>query len=206
MKKGLKKAICAICLCAGLCVSASAAGGYTDVAEDAWYAGAVAEVTEKGYMTGIDEDTFAPDSPVTRATVVTVLWRLEGEPAAWVESPFPDVPAGSWYETAAAWAKGKGIAAGNDKGAFNPNAPVTRQELAVFLYRYTQYKGMPVAEGSLNLYSDSTMTSLWAVDGLRHAIGMGLLEGSDGKINPGGTATRGQLAVILQRLTTQAVG
>ena len=199
-------AVCTLCLCAGLCLNGQAAGVYTDVAADTWYAGAVEEITAQGYMTGIDENTFAPDMAVTRATVLTVLWRLEGSPEAWVESPFPDVAAGSWYETAAAWAKGKGIATGDGKGQLNPNAPVTRQELAVFFYRYAQYKGMPAAEGSLNLYTDGNMTSLWAVEGVRHAIGMGLLEGSDGKINPGGTATRGQLTVILQRWITPAAG
>lgn len=81
---------------------------YSDVAADAWYAEAVEAVSLAGYMTGTSETAFSPNAAVTRATVVTVLWRLEGAPAFSVEAPFPDVAAGAWYETAAAWAKGKG--------------------------------------------------------------------------------------------------
>lgn len=159
-----------------------------------------------GYMTGTSEAAFSPNAAVTRATVVTVLWRLEGAPAFSVEAPFPDAAAGAWYETAAAWAKGKGIAAGDDKGRFNPDSAVTRQELAVLLHRYAQYKGGDVAEGTLSLYSDAASISSWAREGMAHAVGLGLIQGSDGRIDPGGAATRAQLAVILQRLMTPAMG
>ena len=142
MKKRLSALTCAACLCAALALPAAAAGApaasvpaYSDVAADAWYAEAVEAVSLAGYMTGTSETAFSPNAAVTRATVVTVLWRLEGAPAFSVEAPFPDVAAGAWYETAAAWAKGKGIAAGNDKGRFNPDSAVTRQELAVVLDR-----------------------------------------------------------------------
>lgn len=91
-------------------------------------------------------------------------------------------------------------------GDFKPDQSVTRQELAAFLTRYDQYRGVPLAEGSLNLYSDANMTGVWAVESMRHAVGMGWLEGDGGRLLPGGVATRAQLAVILQRLTTQAMG
>ena len=213
MKKRLSAVTCAACLCAALALPAAAAGApaasvpaYTDVAADAWYAEAVEAVSLAGYMTGTSETAFSPNAAVTRATVVTVLWRLEGAPAFSVEAPFPDAAAGAWYETAAAWAKGKGIAAGNDKGRFNPDSAVTRQELAVLLHRYAQYKGGDVAEGTLSLYSDAASISSWAREGMAHAVGLGLIQGSDGRIDPGGAATRAQLAVILQRLMTPAMG
>lgn len=213
MKKRLSALTCAACLCAALALPAAAAGApaasvpaYSDVAADAWYAEAVEAVSLAGYMTGTSETAFSPNAAVTRATVVTVLWRLEGTPAFSVEAPFPDVAAGAWYETAAAWAKGKGIAAGNDKGRFNPDSAVTRQELAVLLHRYAQYKGGDVAEGTLSLYSDAASISAWVREGMAHAVGLGLIQGSDGRIDPGGAATRAQLAVILQRLMTPAMG
>lgn len=91
-------------------------------------------------------------------------------------------------------------------GDFKPDQSVTRQELAAFLTRFDQYRGVPLAEGSLNLYSDANMTGVWAVESMRHAVGMGWLDGDGGRLLPGGVATRAQLAVILQRLTTQAMG
>ena len=170
MKKRWTALACTLCLCASLTLPAAAAGGYTDVPGGAWYEAAVNEVTEKGYMTGVSEGQFAPTANVTRATVVTVLWRMEG------------------------------------RGDFKPDQSVTRQELAAFLTRFDQYRGVPLAEGSLNLYSDANMTGVWAVESMRHAVGMGWLEGDGGRLLPGGVATRAQLAVILQRLTTQAMG
>ena len=204
MKRRLLTAICAACLCAGLVLPA---GAFEDVPDSAWYAQAMVDVAQNGYMTGTGASTFSPEALVTRATVVTVLWRLDGAPDAAVAAPFPDVAAGAWYETAAAWAKGYGIAAGNDKGQFNPNAAVTRQELAVFLWRYAQYKGESLAEGVLGLYADSASVSAWAVDGMQHAVGAGLITGTnEGRLNPAGAASRAQLAVILDRLTTPAMG
>ena len=87
-----------------------------------------------------------------------------------------------------------------------PDSAVTRQELAVLLHRYAQYKGGDVAEGTLSLYSDAASISAWAREGMAHAVGLGLIQGSDGRIDPGGAATRSQLAVILQRLMTPAMG
>ncbi len=205
MKKQLTALACAACLCAGLSLPARAAQ-YSDVAAGAWYAEAVQEVSESGYMTGAGDGTFAPEGTVTRATVVTVLWRLAGSPAPLEGEAFPDVAEGVWYGTAAAWAKGMGIAVGDGKGQFRPEAAVTRQELAVFLTRYDKYRGLDVAEGTVGLFSDAEEIADWALDGMKHAVGMGLLQGSNGCIDPGGAATRGQLAVILQRLTTPAMG
>ena len=206
MKKQLAALACTACLCAGLALPAAAANGYTDVPGGSWYENAVEEVTEKGYMTGVEETLFAPTANVTRATVVMVLWRMEGEPAPTKAATFTDVPAGAWYADAVAWAQAAAIAQGDNQGRFNPNAFVTRQELAVLLTRYDRYKGVTLASGALNLFSDASKIGKWAVDGMKHAVGMGWLEGSGGKVNPGGAASRAQLAVILQRMDTQAMG
>lgn len=206
MRKRLAALLCMCLLCAAASAPARAAEGYSDVADTAWYAGAVAEVTQQGYMSGTGGGFFSPGAAVTRATAVTVLWRLAGSPAPQGGSTFPDVAAGSWYEDAAAWAQGAAIARGDAQGRFHPDAPVTRQELAVFLARYDLNRGVELAEGQLNLFADADRISAWAADGMKHAAGMGLLQGSGGRIDPGGSATRAQLAVILQRLTTPAAG
>ena len=206
MKKRFTVLVCALCLYTGLCLPAAAAGGYSDVPDSAWYATAVAEVTEKGYMNGVGYGLFQPDTAVSRASVVTTLWRLEGAPAAEGAPPFQDTAGGTWYSEALVWAGQAGIAAGDNKGLFHPDNPVTRQELAVFLQRYAEYQGWDEAYGTLELYSDANLVSDWAISGVRYAIGTGLLQGSGGKLSPGGAATRAQLAVILQRLTTPAMG
>ena len=190
----------------GLSFPAAAAGKYVDVPAGAWYEASVNTVTEKGYMSGVDGAHFAPDAHVTRATVVTVLWRMEGEPAGAEGQSFVDVSEDQWYSGAISWGKSAGIISGAGDGIFHPDADVTRQELAVMLTRYDQYKGAELAEGSLNLFYDAEKVSDWAVDGLRHAVGMGWIEGSGGNIVPDGTASRAQLAVILERMTIPAMG
>lgn len=194
---------CTLGLCAGLTLSAAA---YSDVPAGSWYEAAVNEAAEKGYMEGVSDTLFAPDAYVDRATAVTVLWRMEGSPAPAATVSFGDVDPTAWYAQAAAWAKSSGIANGDDRGDFKPAAHVTRQELAAFLTRYDAYRGAALAEGALNLYTDAGEISDWAVESMAHAVGMGLLEGSAGRLQPTAPATRAQLAVILQRLTTQAVG
>ena len=206
MKKRWTALACTLCLCAGLTLPAAAAGSFVDVPAGAWYEAQVYEAAENGYMTGVDSTHFAPLSSVTRATVVTVLWRMEGSPAPASSSGFSDVAADAWYAQAIAWAKEKGIADGNGKGGFDPDRNVTRQELAVLLTRYDQYKGVTLAEGALNLFYDANQISSWAKEGVQHAVGMGWLEGSEGKINPNGVASRAQLAVLLERMATPAMG
>lgn len=202
----LAKSACALGL--ALCLAApAAAASYSDVPAGSWYAAAVQEVSDKGLMTGVTDTVFSPTGTVTRSTVITVLWRLEGSPAATIGERFTDVPEGAWYAAAADWAKGKGIASGNGKGAFEPDAAITREQLAVFLYNYAKYKGDAVAEGVLEQYADESAIHAWAMDGMRHAVGAGLLRGgSDNRLNPTGTATRAELAVILDRMMTPVMG
>ena len=151
----LAKSACALGL--ALCLAApAAAASYSDVPAGSWYAAAVQEVSDKGLMTGVTDTVFSPTGTVTRSTVITVLWRLDGSPAATIGERFTDVPEGAWYAAAADWAKGKGIASGNGKGAFEPDAAITREQLAVFLYNYARYKGDAVAEGVLEQYADES--------------------------------------------------
>ncbi len=199
---------CAALLCAFTLLTQPALAAesrYVDLVGDEWFAEAAVEMTDRGIMTGVSDDAFGPYEPVTRATAVTVLWRLSGAPAAEVEAPFPDT-ADTWYETAAAWAKGTGVAGGYDDGSFGGEDPVTREQLAVFFYRYALYTGEPIAEGALGLFNDVDHISDWAVDAVKHTVGTGVLQGDEGWLYPQLTANRAALAVTLQRLLTPAAG
>ena len=206
LKRQWMTLLCTAALTAGLTLSAGAAGTFADVPAGAWYEEAVASAAEKGYMTGVDGTHFAPEARVTRATVVTVLWRMAGSPAASASAGFSDVSAGTWYAGAVDWAAQAGIVGGDGQGRFRPDDNVTRQELAVLVARYDESQGTPMAEGALNLFSDAAQISDWATDGVAHAVGMGWLEGAGGKIDPQGTASRAQLAAILERMSTPAMG
>lgn len=206
MKKRRTALVCAAGLCAGLTLPAAAAEAYVDVPAGAWYASAVNQVTEEGYMTGVDPTHFAPLAQVTRATVVTVLWRMDGSPTPTTASGFSDVADGMWYTQAISWAKEEKIAGGDGKGAFHPDENITREEMAVLLARYDAYQGVDMAEGALNLFNDANQISSWAKEGVQHAVGMGWLEGTDGKLSPGGLASRAQLAAILVRMDMPVMG
>ncbi len=203
LKSCLAVLLCLLCL-GPIPALAAPDQGYLDVPEDAWYAGAVAEVTERGIMDGVGDGNFGPDVPVSRAMALTVLWRLQGEPEA-VGDNFLDAD-GTWYADAALWAKAEALAQGYEGGALlGGDDPVTREQLAVFLHRYAFIAGQPVAEGALGLFSDADQVSPWASDAMRHAVGSGIFQGSEGQLEPQGVATRAALAVMLQRMLTPAV-
>lgn len=205
----MKRTICAWLLALGLAVGTAlpaSAAPFSDVASDAWYAQAVGEVSDAGIMNGTTDTTFSPDEQVTRGMVVTVLWRLAGSPAA-APAAFPDVEDWYYYAPAVAWAQAAGVATGLGDGTFDGGSIVTREQLSVFLYRYSQYAGDELASGVLDLYNDVDSVQSWALDGMAHAVGAGLITGTDeGNLEPAGPATRAQLAVILQRLMIPAVG
>ena len=206
----MKRKICALMLALGLTAAVTgqaAAAAFTDVPSGAWYAEAVAAVSDGGIMNGTTTTTFSPDGQVTRGMVAAVLWRMAGSPAPKGGSSFADVEAWYFYADAVAWAEENGIAAGRSDGSFGGGDIVTREQLAVFLYRYSQYAGEELANGVLDLYSDVDSVHAWAREGMAHSVGAGLITGRDnGELDPGGPATRAQLAVILQRLMTPAVG
>ena len=206
----MKRTICAWLLALGLAVGTAlpaSAAPFSDVASDAWYAQAVGEVSDAGIMNGTTDTTFSPDEQVTRGMVVTVLWRLASSPAAAAATTLPDVEDWYYYAPAVAWAQAAGVATGLGDGTFDCGSIVTREQLSVFLYRYSQYAGDELASGVLDLYNDVDSVQSWALDGMAHAVGAGLITGTDeGNLEPAGPATRAQLAVILQRLMIPAVG
>lgn len=200
--------ICAALLLGALLLAAPAQASespYVDLAGDEWFAEAALDMTRRGVMTGVSDNEFGPYQPVTRATVVTVLWRLFGAPEANVEESFPDT-ADTWYESSAAWAKATGLAGGYEDGSFGGEDYITREQLAVFLYRYAALSGQPIASGALGLFTDADQVSDWAVDAVRHTVGAGILQGDEGWFHPQLTANRAALAVTLHRMLTPAAG
>ena len=196
--------LCAAILTLGL---ASPTLAYSDVGERAWYYDEVQQVTTLGLMQGVSSDRFALGDTVTRATAITVLWRLEGSPAAKEEGQaFSDLPESHWAYRAGAWAKEQGIATGYAGGRFDPGGSVTREQLAAFLFRYDKMKGKEITEGVVEQYDDAKYISPWALESVKHALGSGLMTGAGKDLSPLGLATRAQLAAILVRLTTPVQG
>ena len=155
---------------------------FDDVASSAWYADAVQYVTDKGLMNGTDDNQFSPNASTTRGMLMTVLARYAGE----------DTTGGAtWYEKGMNWAKAKGVSDGT-----NPNADITREQLVTMLYRYA---GSPATNGSLDNFSDASTVSSYAVNAMQWAVANGIVNGSNGKLNPQNNATRAQVAAILMR-------
>lgn len=203
--KCFKKAIsvlCAAALVAGLSVPALA---YADVPEKHWAYTDIKAVTEKGLMNGAPNGSFQPDNYVTRATIIATLWRLKESPKV-TGTAFPDISEKYWAYPAIAWANSAGIATGYTDGTFGPEDTVTREQLAVFLYRYALADSTPIAEGVTDLYPDAEYISPWALTGMKHALGAGLMTGTKVGLSPLGYATRAELATILVRLTTPVKG
>ena len=173
---------------------------FSDVAAGSTFASDIAYVSQKGLMSGVGEGRFNPQSPVTRGQLVTILYRLEGQPAV-SGTGFPDVAAGSYCEKAVKWAAANGITAGGKDGLFRPGDSITREQLAAFLFRYNAYKGyVSTQRADLGTFSDSAAAASYAKDALSWANAAGLVNGtSDGRLNPSGGATRGQAAAILHR-------
>ena len=201
MKRMLCAALCGVCLLSGSALAAE----FDDVPEGKWYTEAVNEMADRGIMGGVRDGVFDPDGLVSRGTVVTVLWRLAGEPAP-VGEVFPDTE-GKWYAQAAAWCRDAAIAGGYQDGSFRGDKAVTRQELAIFLCNYSKWKGEELAEGPLEVFTDADQVAKWAREAVSHAVGMGILKGdAQGRVDPNGQATRAALAVMLQRMLTPAAG
>ena len=181
------------------------AAEFSDVTADAWYAPAVNYAVEFGLMNGTGKNKFEPESPMTRAMLVTVLWRYEGEPIEGKNS-FEDVKKGAWYEKAVSWAFYNGIVSGVGNGRFDPDGKITREQLAAILYRYCSAKGLDtLARAELSAFPDGAKVSGYAVDALSWAVAVGLVNGSDGKLLPQGNATRAQVATILMRFMETVV-
>ena len=169
----------------------------TDVPQDAWYHTAVDFMVMHELMLGVDEGRFAPESTMTRAQLVTVLYRIAGEPETDGTHGFTDVADGMWYTDAIAWAAQNGVVNGIGNNKFDPDGYVTREQIATILFRYT--KSEPVTQDKLSAFPDADKASSYAVDALNWAVAEGLINGSDGALLPTDTATRAQVAAILMR-------
>ena len=175
---------------------------FTDVKTGDWFYEAVQYVYDKGMMTGVSADRFAPASTTTRGMIVTILYRLENEPAVSGGSAFTDVESGAWYADAVAWAAANDIVNGTSATTFAPNSPITREQMATMLYRFAQYKGMDAVTLQENLtgYPDGDQVSDYAIPAMNWAVGQGLIAGMEnGTLVPQGSATRAQVATILMR-------
>ena len=177
---------------------------FTDLCDTDWYYTYVRYVYEQELFQGVSETVFSPQSPMTRAMLATVLSRMAGSPAGAADAGFTDVPAGAWYADAVNWAAGAGVVNGMGDGLFLPDGSITREQMAVMLYRYAgTYLGRDVsASGSLDGFSDRADISPWAGQALSWAVGAGILNGhDDGTLAPGGSATRAEVAAMLQRFS-----
>ena len=173
---------------------------FTDVHETDWFYNDVLFAYEEGLFAGTSDTTFSPNAAMTRAMLVTVLYRLEGEPTVYGRSGFSDVQYNSYYEDAVTWAADNGIVNGTSTTMFSPNANVTREQMAAILYRYAQYKKYnTAASSSLNGFTDHASVSGYATASLEWAVAEKMVNGSAGKLMPTGNATRAQVAAILHR-------
>ena len=170
---------------------------FTDADRSFWYHDGIHYCVENGLMVGTSETTFAPNAATTRGMIVTILWRLEGSPMVSHSMDYEDVKPEDWYGEAVRWADSTGVAAGYGSGRFGPDDPVTREQLAVMLWRYA---GSPHADGSLSSFADGAQTSGWAQTAMIWAVDQGLIAGvSNDRLDPGGQAARAQTATILMR-------
>lgn len=173
---------------------------FADV-EGHWAFEAIEYAYRNGLLIGISDTAFAPDDVMDRAMLVTILYRMEGEPEVTAANPFTDVPVGTWYTDAVIWADANDIVNGVGNGRFAPTDNITREQMAVMLYRYAQYKNYERKAGAdLSSYTDAADISTWASDAVEWANVEGLITGrTAATIAPGGTATRAEAAMILMR-------
>ena len=174
---------------------------FADVSGSDWFYNDVRYVYEKGIMDGTGADRFSPNAPLTRAMIVTILYRMAGSPSVSGSSDFTDVAAGKWFAKAVAWAAANGIVNGYGSGLFGPNDPVTREQLAAILYRYAVYGGMTAVtlEENLGSFADTAQLSAYAIQAMNWAVGQGLINGSGSNLVPKAQATRAQVAAIIHR-------
>ena len=175
---------------------------FHDVNMNAWYHDGVHYCVAEGLMSGYGDGVFGPGNTLSRAMLAQILYNLENRPAVSGESPFEDVSDGAWYADAVNWAASHEIVGGYGNGTYGPGTPITREQLATILYRYAQYKGYDVRVGedtNILSYTDASKISAYAIAAMQWACGAGIMEGYDGALTPGGTATRAEVATMLMR-------
>lgn len=190
----------------------AASSVFTDVKADDWFADEVKYVYDNGLMQGVGNNKFDPNGMTTRAMIVTILWRLENEPAVNYAMNFEDVVANTWYTEAVRWAASEKIVEGYGNGKFGTDDAITREQMVTILYRYAQYKGYDVSVGentNILSYGDAFDVAEWAIPAMQWACGSGIIQGiADGNIlnlQPQGTATRAQVAAIFYRFLEEVI-
>ena len=168
---------------------------YKDVNTRAWYHESIDFAIRGKLMNGIASDRFDPEGSMTRAMLVTVLWRYAGSPKEGTNR-FTDVASGQWYTEAVAWAAANGVVNGVGNNRFDPEGKITREQMAAILYRYAK---QPQTSGSLSSFPDASRVSGYATDAMRWTVEQKIIGGSDGRLDPQGNATRAQVAAILMR-------
>ena len=174
---------------------------FTDVAEGACYYDAVLALAEQGIINGMTETTFCPDNQLTRAQVVTMLYRMAGAPETDAAAAFADVPEGAYYADALAWAVETGVTEGVSETEFAPDMDVTREQFVTFLYRFAALEGQADGEpADLSAFQDAALVADWAQEAMAWVVGQGIVEGvTEDTIVPQGTATRAQAVTMLYR-------
>ena len=178
---------------------------YNDVTAGDWFTSDVIYVTLTGLMNGTG-DGFSPNNNINRAQLVTVLYRMAGQPEVTGENPFTDVPDGQWYTDAVLWAAENGITDGTSETTFSPNNPLTREQMATFLYRFADFETEEPIEitGDLSGYTDADLVADYAVDAMTWAVGEGVISGiGNNTLAPDNTASRAQMATVLTRYTAE---
>lgn len=181
--------------------SAASASTMTDIPSGSWYESAVRYCLNNNYMNGESETKFNPNGTVSRAQMVQVLYNLEGQPGYTSgHTPFVDITPGSWYYNAVRWSEENGIADGTSATTFEPNAPVTREQVATFFANYAKFKNnYSGAQSDLSKYSDQNKISAWAKENISWAVNYGLMSGtSETTLDPQGTCIRAQLAQFIK--------
>ncbi|MBR5517990.1 MAG: S-layer homology domain-containing protein, partial [Clostridia bacterium] len=174
---------------------------FVDVTPADWFYASVEFAAEKKLMAGVSDTQFAPNVTLTRAMLVTVLYRLEGEPATNRSIPFADVDMGAYYGNAVSWAKQNGIVKGISENEFAPDMNITREQIAAIMHRYAEFKGYDVsAKAELDAYADANTVSDWALEDMKYAVGCGLMVGKTATtVNPLDNITRAEMAAIIHR-------
>ena len=201
----MKKEITSILCAAAITCSAGAANvsNFSDVRPSDWYHNAVNYVCENGLMNGTSDTAFSPNATTSRGMIVTILYRLAGSPdmpeSNW-GYPYADVDTNAYYSAPVYWARMNDLVTGYSDTQFGPNDAITREQLTAILYRYAQLSGKDTDQtADLSGYTDSVTISAWAPQALKWAVGSGLISGTGTHtLSPRGTATRAQIAVILQ--------
>ncbi|MGM9613230.1 MAG: S-layer homology domain-containing protein [Butyricicoccus sp.] len=209
MKKRILSLLLVVAMLCSLCsmTAFAAESGYTDVNASDWYSEGVQYVSEKGLMSGVENQRFDPQGITTRGMIVAILWRLEGKPAAG-QAQFDDVSAEQYYAEAVAWAAANKIVEGYGNGKFGPNDPITREQMAAIFYRYAAVKSLDITtKGDIHDYQDADQISGYAAVPMLWAVEKGLISGTGGAmLEPQAKALRAQAATILMRLDKNILG